>query len=90
MIDRFSGTRVFSDWAVRSVSHGLKCLLGGMNPEGQEGRERFAGATEAFARRNFTGGVLRGDHLKHKASDDVPSSKDVVRKHFYIIVCLFI
>ncbi|XP_052178750.1 uncharacterized protein LOC127792317 isoform X3 [Diospyros lotus] len=49
---------------------------GGMNPEGQEGRERFAGGTEAFARRNFTGGVLRGDHLKHKASDDVPSSKE--------------
>ncbi|XP_043691571.1 casein kinase 1-like protein 10 isoform X3 [Telopea speciosissima] len=45
---------------------------------GQEIRDRFSGAVEAFARRNNSGSGLHGDHSKHKNSEDV-SSKDVVR-----------
>ncbi|XP_043691574.1 casein kinase 1-like protein 10 isoform X6 [Telopea speciosissima] len=43
---------------------------------GQEIRDRFSGAVEAFARRNNSGSGLHGDHSKHKNSEDV-SSKDV-------------
>lgn len=45
---------------------------------GQEIRDRFSGAVEAFARRNGTGHGLHGEHTRHRSSDDVPSSKDVV------------
>ncbi|WCJ24064.1 casein kinase I [Euphorbia peplus] len=41
---------------------------------GQEIRERFSGAVEAFARRNGSG---HADHLRHRSSDDVASPKDV-------------
>lgn len=41
----------------------------------QEVRERLSGAVEAFSRRN---GAMHGDHLRHKSSEDVPSSKDAV------------
>ncbi|XP_038991686.1 casein kinase 1-like protein 10 [Hibiscus syriacus] len=41
---------------------------------GQEVRERFSGAVEAFARRNGSG---HGDQSQYISSDDVPSSKDV-------------
>ncbi|KAJ4955265.1 hypothetical protein NE237_012048 [Protea cynaroides] len=44
---------------------------------GQEIRDRFSGAVEAFARRNSPGPGLHGDHSRHKSSEDVPSSKDV-------------
>ncbi|XP_042516297.1 casein kinase 1-like protein 10 isoform X3 [Macadamia integrifolia] len=44
---------------------------------GQEIRDRFSGAVEAFARRNTSVSGLHGDHSKHKNSEDVPSSKDV-------------
>ncbi|KAF4349341.1 casein kinase 1-like protein 10 isoform X1 [Cannabis sativa] len=47
---------------------------------GQEIRERFSGAVEAFARRNNSGHGLHGDHSRHRSSDDAPSSKDV-QKH---------
>jgi casein kinase 1 epsilon len=43
---------------------------------GQEIRDRFSGAVEAFARRNGSGHGLHGDHSRHRSSDDVPSSKD--------------
>ncbi|KAK9292017.1 hypothetical protein L1049_019970 [Liquidambar formosana] len=43
---------------------------------GQEIRDRFSGAVEAFSRRN-TSGAGHHDHSKHKASEGVPSSKDV-------------
>ncbi|XP_042516296.1 casein kinase 1-like protein 10 isoform X2 [Macadamia integrifolia] len=46
-------------------------------PLGQEIRDRFSGAVEAFARRNTSVSGLHGDHSKHKNSEDVPSSKDV-------------
>ncbi|KAH9681978.1 Casein kinase 1-like protein 10 [Citrus sinensis] len=49
-------------------------------PSGQEVRDRFAGGIEAFARRNTSGHGLHGDHSRHKSSDDVPSSKDVVKR----------
>lgn len=45
---------------------------------GQEIRDRFSGAVEAFARRNGSGHGLHGDHFRHRSSDDVPSSKDAV------------
>ncbi|KAL5998722.1 Casein kinase 1-like protein 10 [Asimina triloba] len=45
---------------------------------GQEIRDRFSGAVEAFSRRNITGSGLHGDHSKHKGLEDVAvSSKDV-------------
>ncbi|GAB4850885.1 Casein kinase 1-like protein 10 [Ancistrocladus abbreviatus] len=43
---------------------------------GQEIRERFSGAVEAFARRNNPVPGLYGDHSRNKSSDD-PLSKDV-------------
>lgn len=45
---------------------------------GQDLRDKFSGAVEAFARRNGTGHGLHSDHSRHRSSDDVPSSKDVV------------
>lgn len=53
---------------------------------GQEVRDRFAGGIEAFARRNTSGHGLHGDHSRHKSSDDVPSSKDVVSNRRCIIL----
>ncbi|KAL5781691.1 hypothetical protein ACOSP7_006720 [Xanthoceras sorbifolium] len=44
---------------------------------GQEVRDRFSGAVEAFTRRNGPGHNLHGDHSRHRSSEDVPSSKDV-------------
>ncbi|XP_044485749.1 casein kinase 1-like protein 10 isoform X1 [Mangifera indica] len=44
---------------------------------GQEVRDRFSGAVEAFVRRNASGHGLRGDHSRHRSSEDVPSSKDM-------------
>ncbi|XP_044485750.1 casein kinase 1-like protein 10 isoform X2 [Mangifera indica] len=46
-------------------------------PSGQEVRDRFSGAVEAFVRRNASGHGLRGDHSRHRSSEDVPSSKDM-------------
>ncbi|XP_058101577.1 casein kinase 1-like protein 10 isoform X2 [Magnolia sinica] len=44
---------------------------------GQEIRDRFSGAVEAFARRNTSGSGLHGDHYKHKGLEDpAASSKD--------------
>lgn len=45
---------------------------------GQDLRDKFSGPVEAFARRNGTGIGLHSDHSRHRSSDDVPSSKDVV------------
>ncbi|KAB5537655.1 hypothetical protein DKX38_015188 [Salix brachista] len=46
-------------------------------PSGQEIRDRFSGAVEAFARKNSSGHAMHGDRSRHRSSDDVPSSKDV-------------
>ncbi|XP_028122914.1 casein kinase 1-like protein 11 [Camellia sinensis] len=54
---------------------------------GQEIRDRFSGAVEAFTRRNTSGVRLHGDHSKHKASDDVPSSKEVQPDSKLFIPC---
>lgn len=50
----------------------------------REMRDRLSGAVEAFARRkgSSSGANLRGDHLRHRSSDNVPSSKDMVRLKF--------
>nr|DAD19947.1 TPA_asm: hypothetical protein HUJ06_021410 [Nelumbo nucifera] len=44
---------------------------------GQEIRDRFSGAVEAFARRNSSVTGLHGDHSKHKMPEDASSPKDV-------------
>lgn len=43
--------------------------------------DRLSGAVESFNRRGGSGAGagLHGDPLRHRSSDDVPSSKDVVR-----------
>ncbi|KAL7124122.1 hypothetical protein ABFS83_14G027000 [Erythranthe nasuta] len=48
-------------------------------PVRQDVRDRFSGAMEAFTRRNGSSaaGLNGGDHSRHRASEDVPSSKDV-------------
>lgn len=38
---------------------------------GQEIRDRFSGAVEAFTRRNSSTSGLHADHSKHKTSEDV-------------------
>ncbi|XP_077250752.1 casein kinase 1-like protein 10 isoform X2 [Tasmannia lanceolata] len=43
---------------------------------GQELRDRFSGAVEAFSRRNSAGSGLHGDHSKHKILEET-SSKEV-------------
>ncbi|XAR58652.1 Non-specific serine/threonine protein kinase [Bertholletia excelsa] len=43
----------------------------------QDTRERFSGAVEAFSRRQGSGSGQHGNHLKHRTSEGVPSSKDV-------------
>ncbi|KAL2921315.1 Casein kinase 1-like protein 8 [Bienertia sinuspersici] len=45
-------------------------------PVGQEIRDKFSGAVEAYVRRNNSGSGLQGDQPRHRSSDD-PSSKDV-------------
>ncbi|KAK9281370.1 hypothetical protein L1049_004270 [Liquidambar formosana] len=45
---------------------------------GQEIRDRFSGAVEAFSRRNASGAGLHGDHSKRRTPEDLPSSKDVL------------
>ncbi|CAI9776674.1 unnamed protein product [Fraxinus pennsylvanica] len=44
---------------------------------GQDIRDRFSGAVEAFSRRNPAGSGRHGEHSRHRAPEDVPSSKDV-------------
>ena len=57
-------------------------------PVGQEIRDRFSGAVEAFARKNSSGHAMHGDRSRHRSSDDMPSSKDVVSSAREIM-CLF-
>ncbi|GAB4855350.1 Casein kinase 1-like protein 11 [Ancistrocladus abbreviatus] len=44
---------------------------------GQEMRERFSGAVEAFNRKNFLGSGLQGDQSKHKTPEAVLPFKDL-------------
>lgn len=44
---------------------------------GQDIRDRFSGAVEAFSRRNASSSARHGEHTRHR-SEDAPSSKDVV------------
>ena len=50
------------------------CLF---NLVGQDIRDRFSGAVEAFSRRNASSSGRHAEHSRHR-SDDIPSSKDVV------------
>lgn len=59
---------------------GISALV--VNPVGQDIRDRFSGAVEAFSRRNVTSSGRHGEHSRHRTSEDVPSSKDVVFSHF--------
>ncbi|XP_051141711.1 casein kinase 1-like protein 10 [Andrographis paniculata] len=44
---------------------------------GQDIRDRFSGAVEAFSRRNASSSGRHGDYSRRRTSEDVPSSKDV-------------
>ncbi|CAI9761389.1 unnamed protein product [Fraxinus pennsylvanica] len=48
----------------------------GRTSVGQDIRDRFSGAVEAFSRKNNSGSGWHGEHSRHRTSD-VPSSKDV-------------
>ncbi|KAL2507822.1 casein kinase I-like 6 [Forsythia ovata] len=48
----------------------------GRTSVGQDIRDRFSGAVEAFSRKNTSGSGWHGEHSRHRTSD-VPSSKDV-------------
>ncbi|XP_073144697.1 casein kinase 1-like protein 10 [Henckelia pumila] len=49
----------------------------GRTSVGQDLRDKFSGAVEAFSRRNSSGPARHGDHSRHRTSDDMPTSKDV-------------
>ncbi|XP_009612125.1 casein kinase 1-like isoform X1 [Nicotiana tabacum] len=49
----------------------------GRTSVGQDIRDRFSGAVEAFSRRNTSAAGRHGEHSRHRTSEDVPSSKDV-------------
>lgn len=54
----------------------LACLF--FNLVGQDIRDRFTGAVEAFSRRNTSAAGRHGEHSRQRTSEDIPSSKDVV------------
>lgn len=48
---------------------------------GQEIRDRFSGAVEAFARRNALGSGYHGEHSRNRASEDLSfSAKETVSR----------
>ncbi|KAH0657496.1 hypothetical protein KY289_026244 [Solanum tuberosum] len=49
----------------------------GRTSVGQDIRDRFSGAVEAFSRRNASGTGKHGEYSRHKTSEDMTSSKDV-------------
>ncbi|GFP82941.1 casein kinase i isoform delta-like [Phtheirospermum japonicum] len=49
----------------------------GRSSVGQDIREKFSGAVEAFSRINVTSSGRHGEHSRHRTSEDGPSSKDV-------------
>lgn len=50
---------------------------------GQDIREKFSGAVEAFSRRNTSASGRPGEHSRHRTLEDGPSSKDVVFSHVF-------
>ncbi|CAI9107600.1 OLC1v1006991C1 [Oldenlandia corymbosa var. corymbosa] len=59
------------------VNAGPSAERPGRTSVGQDIRDRFSGAVEAFSRRNATSSGRHGEHSRHRTSEDVPSSKDV-------------
>lgn len=53
----------------------------------REMRDRLSGAVEAFARKNGSPAALHGDYSRHRTSDNVLSSKDVVSKIQRLFSC---
>ncbi|XP_009801112.1 casein kinase 1-like protein 11 [Nicotiana tabacum] len=49
----------------------------GRTSVGQDIRDKFSGAVEAFSRRNTSAAGRHGEYSRHRTSEDVPSSKDV-------------
>ncbi|KAG5598150.1 hypothetical protein H5410_029520 [Solanum commersonii] len=49
----------------------------GRSSVGQDIRDRFSGAVEAFSRRNASGTGKHGEYSRQKTSEDMTSSKDV-------------
>ncbi|TMW94364.1 hypothetical protein EJD97_010382 [Solanum chilense] len=46
-------------------------------PVGQDIKDKFSGAAEAFARKNVSGTGFTGDRLRHRSSEHLSSSRDV-------------
>ncbi|KAG5600844.1 hypothetical protein H5410_032214 [Solanum commersonii] len=46
-------------------------------PVGQEIKDKFSGAAEAFARKNVSGTGFTGDRLRYRSSEHLSSSRDV-------------
>ncbi|VFQ85421.1 unnamed protein product [Cuscuta campestris] len=62
-----------------SLNPGATAERAEKTPVRQEGRDKLSGAVEAFARRNNSGtGLHGGDYSRHKTSEDIPSSKDML------------
>ncbi|CAK9140606.1 unnamed protein product [Ilex paraguariensis] len=61
----------------RNPNAGPSAERPGRTSVGQDIRDRFSGAVEAFSRRNALGTGRHGEHSRQKLSEDIPSSKDV-------------
>lgn len=66
-------TSIESGFALSGLINWIYCLLFLV---GQDIRDRFTGAVEAFSRRNSPGHGLHGENSRHRSTDD--TSKDVV------------
>ncbi|XP_027116593.2 casein kinase 1-like protein 11 [Coffea arabica] len=62
------------DWTVLKYPQIASSSRAVKNPVRQEVRDKY----ESFGRRNSSGAGLHGDPLRHRASEDVPSSKEVL------------
>lgn len=70
------------DWIHCYMEHWLICTINLFLPVGQEIRDRFTGAVEAFARRN-PGSGRHGDHSRHKSlADSFGTSNEAVSVPF--------
>ncbi|KAL3531215.1 hypothetical protein ACH5RR_010537 [Cinchona calisaya] len=72
-----AGSRGRNPGGTAGMNAGPSAERPGRTSVGQDIRDRFSGAVEAFSRRNASSSGRHGEqHLRHR-SEDVPSSKDV-------------
>lgn len=57
---------------------------------GQEIKDKFSGAAESFARKNVSGTGFPGDRLRHRSSEHLSSSRDVVSYELDIFLYLLL